>query len=112
MIFESETDHAGGLFVSPVWAIGDLLATGGKFDSFVRSRELVKQEGVIFKHVLRMVLLCREMAQLNPPAASRRTDLPPWHERLRNIAAQLESSAREVDPQSTEELLEELADEA
>ena len=66
MLFENEIDHAGGLFITPVWAVGDLLAHGGDFDKFVRSRDLVKQEGILFKHLLRMILLCGEFAQLTP----------------------------------------------
>jgi hypothetical protein len=66
MLFESEIDHAGGLFVTPVWAVGDLLDHGGDFDKFVRARDLVKQEGILFKHLLRMILLCDEFKQLTP----------------------------------------------
>ena len=49
MLFESEIDDAGGMFITPVWAVGDLLERGGDFDNFVRARDLVKQEGVLFK---------------------------------------------------------------
>jgi superfamily II DNA/RNA helicase len=108
MLFENTIDHAGGLFVTPVWAVGDLLERGGNFDQFIRSRELVKQEGIVFKHLLRMILLCDEFTQLTPkdvPAAD-------WEFRLREIAAALTESCRAVDPQSTDEMLEEMAEEA
>ncbi len=29
LLFEAQIDHAGGLFTTPVWAAGDLLAGGG-----------------------------------------------------------------------------------
>jgi len=45
LLFENTIDHAGGLFVTPVWAVGDLLERGGDFDQFIRSRELVKHGG-------------------------------------------------------------------
>src|SRR5690606_14881266 len=85
MVFESEIDHAGGLFVTPVWGVGDLLEYGGDFDRFVRSRDLVKQEGIFFKHLLRMILLCDEFAQLTP------RDLSPedWQQRLNHISTTL-----------------------
>jgi hypothetical protein len=108
MLFENTIDHAGGLFVTPVWAVGDLLERGGNFDQFIRSRELVKQEGIVFKHLLRMILLCDEFMQLTPkdvPAAD-------WELRLREIASALTESCRSVDPQSTDEMLEEMAEEA
>jgi superfamily II DNA/RNA helicase len=107
MLFESEIDHAGGLFVTPVWAIGDLLAHGGDFDKFVRSRDLVKQEGILFKHCLRMILLCDEFAQLTPHGLAPDA----WKTTLNGIAETLTSACRTVDPQSTDELLEELIDE-
>jgi hypothetical protein len=106
MLFEGEIDHAGGLFVTPVWAVGDLLAHGGDFDRFVRARDLVKQEGILFKHLLRMILLCGEFAQLTP----RNTEHAQWHARLRTIADVLTAACRTVDPQSTDEMLEKAAD--
>ena len=104
MLFEGEIDHAGGLFVTPVWGVGDLLAHGGDFDKFVRARDLVKQEGILFKHLLRMILLCGEFAQLTPTDVDARA----WQERLKAIADVLTTACRTVDPQSTDELLEEL----
>jgi hypothetical protein len=108
MLFENTIDHAGGLFVTPVWAVGDLLSRGGNFDEFVRSRELVKQEGILFKHFLRMILLCDEFRQLTP------TDVVPadWEVRLREISRVLTTACTTVDPQSTDEMLEEMAEEA
>jgi hypothetical protein len=106
MLFESEIDHAGGLFVTPVWAVGDFLAHTGDFDKFVRARDLVKQEGIVFKHFLRMILLCDEFAQLTP----RDTNPDDWRARLAAIADVLTVACRAVDPQSTDELLEEMED--
>jgi hypothetical protein len=107
MLFESEIDHAGGMFITPVWAVGDLLQRGGDFDNFVRARDLVKQEGVLFKHFLRMILLCREFEQLTPK------DVEPdaWRAKLRSISDVLERTCRAVDPQSTDETLEEVVEE-
>jgi len=108
MLFESEVDHAGGLFVSPVWAAGDLIEHGGDFDKFVRSRDVVKQEGMLFKHLLRMVLLCNEFTQLTP----RDVDPAVWQTKLRGIADVLTNACRTVDPQCTDETLrEELGEE-
>lgn len=108
MLFENEIDHAGGLFVTPVWAVGDLLEHGGDFDKFVRARDLVKQEGILFKHLLRMILLCGEFAQLTPA----NVDPEAWRTKLNRIAAVLTSACRSVDPQSTDEILEEMVEQA
>jgi hypothetical protein len=107
MLFENTIDHAGGLSVTPVWAVGDLLEHGGNFDQFVRLRDLLKQEGILFKHLLRMILLCSEFAQLTPPNV-----LPQdWKQKLAAIAGVLTTACRTVDPQSTDEMLEEMAEE-
>lgn len=108
MLFENAIDHAGGLFVTPVWAVGDLLIHGGDFDKFVRSRDMVKQEGILFKHVLRMILLCGEFAQLTPKNA----DPEAWKATLAGIADALTASCRAVDPQFTQESLDEVAGDA
>ena len=108
MLFESETDHAGGLSVSPVWCIGDFLHHGGDLDKFVRSRDLTKQEGIVFKHALRMILLCGEFARLTPTGG----DADAWRDKLNGIATALTNACRTVDPQSTDELLEEMEDSA
>ncbi len=108
MVFESNVDHAGGLFITPVWAAGDLLDSGGDFDAFVRARDLIKQEGIVFKHLLRLILLCDEFAQLTPTGMDR--DL--WLQHLDEISEPIAAACREVDPQSTDQALEELWDEA
>ncbi len=106
MLFESEIDHAGGLFITPVWAIGDLLLHGGDFDKFVRLRDVSKQEGILFKHLLRMIQLCGEFIQLTPEGV----DPQAWKTKLNTLADTLTRACRAVDPQSTDQLLEELAD--
>jgi len=108
MLFENTIDHAGGLFITPVWAVGDLVLHGGDFDKYVRTRDLVKQEGIIFKHLLRMVLLCGEFAQLTPRGISPQA----WQASLMSLSEALTTACRIVDPQCTDEMLEKLADDA
>jgi len=106
MLFESRVDHAGGLSVTPVWAAGDLIGMGGKFDDFIRARDLVKQEGIIFKHFLRMILLCEELAQLTPTGVTAEG----WKASLSEISRVLTDACRSVDPQCTDVMLEEMAE--
>jgi superfamily II DNA/RNA helicase len=106
MLFENTIDHAGGLFVTAVWAVGDLLEHGGDFDKFVRARDIVKQEGILFKHLMRMILLCEEFSQLTP----RNIKPHDWQTRLSNISSVLTTACRVVDPQCTDEMLEESLD--
>jgi hypothetical protein len=81
-----------------VWAAGELLEFGGDFNNFIIGKQLQKQEGIIFRHLLRLILLIGEFTQLTPP------DLDPqqWREELQEIADRLTAACRKVDPTSTD----------
>ncbi|HEV3021412.1 MAG TPA: DEAD/DEAH box helicase [Pirellulales bacterium] len=102
LLFDAEYPEVADVETQAVWGAGELLAFGGKFNNFVKARDLTKQEGIIFRHLLRLILLCEEFAAVTPP------DLAPdeWQAFLRDLAEQLTASCREVDPTSTEELIE------
>ena len=88
-----------------VWVVGDLLHFAGEFDRYVRGRDLTKQEGLIFRHLLRMILLCGEFAQLTPPEL----DPADWQRELRELADLLTTTCRAVDPESTDKSLESMS---
>jgi superfamily II DNA/RNA helicase len=85
-----------------VWAAGELLRFEGHFNKYVQSRDLVKQEGIVFRHFLRLILLCGEFAQIVPPD----TTAEAWQADLRDISDRLTASCRAVDPTSTDEMIE------
>jgi superfamily II DNA/RNA helicase len=85
-----------------IWCAGELLRFGGNFNKFVQSRDLIKQEGIVFRHLLRLILLCGELAQVTPPE----TTAEAWQADLRDLAEQLTASCRAVDPASTDEMIE------
>ncbi|HKB03606.1 MAG TPA: DEAD/DEAH box helicase [Gemmataceae bacterium] len=102
MYFEVLRPEVEDVEVFSVWSAGDLLANfGGNFNLYVRTKDLTKQEGIIFRHLLRLILLCEEFAQLTPP------DVPAeeWQGFLRDLANRLTDSCRRVDPTSTEETI-------
>jgi hypothetical protein len=101
-IFDSEFPRAGDLRTSPVWVAGELLQFGGDFHKYVTSRDLAKQEGIVFRHLLRLILLCGEFSQLCP-AEWERGD---WELELRHLADRLTASCRAIDPESTDKSLE------
>lgn len=84
-----------------VWCAGELLRFEGNFNKFVQHRDLVKQEGIIFRHLLRLILLLEEFAMLNPPEVSAED----WKSELREISERITASCREVDPTSTDEII-------
>src|SRR5262249_46570730 len=81
---------------------GELLRFGGNFNKFVQSRDLIKQEGIVFRHLLRLILLCGEFAQVCPPEIT----VEEWQADLRDLADRLTASCREVDPANTDQMIE------
>ena len=102
-------DYAGvhDLRTTPVWAAGELLLFGGDFNKYVTSKSLQKQEGMVFRHALRLILLVNEFLQLSPADTTEEE----WHADLSDIAARLTESCRQVDPESTDKALEEVENE-
>jgi len=101
LLFRSEFPGVTDVFTRSVWCVGDLLRFGGNFDRYVKARDLTKQEGILFRHCLRMILLCAEFAQLEPPGL----DPVEWRRDLTELAAILTESCRAVDPSSTDEVI-------
>ena len=102
MLFDAEYPGVGGLRTTAVWVVGDVLHFGGDFQKYVTSRDLTRQEGLVFRHLLRMILLCEEFAQLTPPGLDR----VDWEQELQEISRVCTDSCRQVDPESTDKLLE------
>ena len=84
--------------IQPVWAAGELLEFGGNFNKYITSRGLQKQEGLIFRHLLRMILLLSEFKQLCPPD----TEPFDWLDELDDVIQRLAECCRRVDPSSTD----------
>ena len=102
LLFDFDFPRVHSLFTSPVWAAGEVLEFGGDFNKYVTSKSLQKQEGVIFRHLLRLILLVGELTQLCPPDVTQES----WRGDLEDIAARLTEACRQVDPTSTEKALE------
>jgi hypothetical protein len=102
LLFDALYPEVTDVNTQSVWAAGELLRFGGNFNKFVQARDLVKQEGIIFRHLLRLILLLGEFAQVCPAD----TTSTAWSAELREIADQLTESCRAVDPASTDEMIE------
>ncbi|MEM9419057.1 MAG: DEAD/DEAH box helicase [Planctomycetota bacterium] len=101
LLFQHQVSNAGSFRITPVWVAGDLLDFGGDFNKFITARELQTQEGMIFRHLLRLILLCDEFAAATPPGVVEAT----WKQELKNLAETLTASCRAIDPQSTDQVL-------
>ena len=91
-----------------MWAAGEVLEFGGDFNKYVTSKGLQKQEGIIFRHLLRLILLVGEFKQFCPPEATEQE----WGGELSEIASRLTECCRRVDPTSTERTLEQAESDA
>jgi superfamily II DNA/RNA helicase len=101
-LFDYDFPDVHDVRTQPVWAAGELLEFGGDFNKYITSKALQKQEGVIFRHLLRLILLLGEFVQFCPPDT---TD-DEWRGDLIDVANTLTESCRRVDPTSTEKALE------
>ncbi|MCL2743611.1 MAG: helicase, partial [Planctomycetaceae bacterium] len=92
--------------ITPAWVAGEiLLEFNGDFNKYVLSKSLQKQEGVIFRHLLRFILLLEEFLPLAPADGS----ADDWKNELTALKEKLNVCCRNVDPQSTDEILERAA---
>ncbi|MEX2175729.1 MAG: hypothetical protein WD872_15295 [Pirellulaceae bacterium] len=103
LLFDATFPHVHSLFTTSVWCAGEVLEFGGNFNKYITSRGLQKQEGVVFRHLLRLILLLKEFQQFTPPECS----AAEWIAELREMADQLTECCRRVDPLSTDKVLEE-----
>jgi len=104
-LFDYDFPGVRDVSTTPVWAVGELLEFGGDFNKYVTSKALQKQEGIVFRHCLRLILLCSEFTQFCPPDA----DPNEWRDDLEDIAERVAEACRRVDPDSTDKVLEEAA---
>ena len=61
LLFDATYPDVADVHTQSVWAAGELLRYGGNFNLYVQVRDLVKQEGIIFRHLLRLILLLRRV---------------------------------------------------
>jgi hypothetical protein len=101
LLFDHDFPGVHGVFTQPVWVAGELLEFGGDFNKYVTSHQLQKQGGVIFRHLLRLILLLGEFRQVTPPDTSEEQ----WRADLADLTTRLADCCRRVDPSSTDKAL-------
>ncbi len=100
-LFDHQFPDVHDVRTNSVWVAGELLEFGGDFNNYITSHRLQKHEGVIFRHLLRLILLISEFVQFCPPDT---TD-EQWRGDLLEIRNMLVESCRVVDPMSTDKTL-------
>jgi hypothetical protein len=101
-LFDHDFPGIADVRTFPVWAAGEVIEFGGDFNKYITSKRLQKQEGVIFRHLLRLILLIGEFGQLTPPEVTTEE----WQSELFDLRNQLIRCCRQVDPNSVDEALE------
>ena len=97
-LFQSEFPSVTDVPITAVWAVGEVLHVGD-FNKLVTGRKLVRQEGLLFRHLLRFILLCDEFL---PHLEAH----PEWKAETLEICERLTDICRAVDPQSTDQMIE------
>ncbi len=97
MMFDYEFPGVHDLYTNDVWAAGEVLQFDN-FNSYITSKGLQKQEGMIFRHLLRLLLLLAEFQQLAPAEV----ELDQWKAELQEVSDRIAHCCRAVDPTSTD----------
>ncbi len=101
-LFQYDFPRVHDVRTQSVWVVGELLEFQGDFNQFIRAHGLQKQEGILFRHILRFILLLDEMAEIPPTESTVET----WEDPLDDLIDRLSESCRAIDPESTDETLE------
>ena len=100
-LFDNDFPGVQDYRVTPVWAAGEILEFGGDFNKYITSKKLQKQEGVLFRHLLRLILLIGEFSRLCPPDTTEEE----WQTDLFEVRDKLVETCHAVDPTSTDRTL-------
>lgn len=101
-LFLHENPLVTDLKVWPCWVAGEVLRFNGKFNQYISAKGLQKQEGMIFRHLLRLVLLLGEFLEVPLPTG----DPDEWRGDLEEIIEILTKSCEAADPSGTRQMLE------
>ncbi len=105
-LFDYEYPGVHDVYTRSVWVVGELLQFNCDFNKYILAHGLQKQEGMLFRHVLRFILLLKEIASIAPE----NTTPEQWEEPFDALASRLIECCRLVDPECTDETLQELDD--
>ncbi|MHC4698385.1 MAG: DEAD/DEAH box helicase [Planctomycetota bacterium] len=93
-LFDARLSTPEAIEVQPKWTAGGIIELQCDFYKFVRNRNLVKNEGLILRHLLRLVILAGEFLL--------RSDGDPEYEQIGELATK---ACKLVDPRYTDRFL-------
>jgi superfamily II DNA/RNA helicase len=94
-VFDAKLASPEDVWVQPKWVAGSVFDHENDFYKFIRSRNLVKNEGVILRHLLRLVILSGEFSTISGG--------DPDYERIGELTTRI---CQQVDPRYTDRFLE------
>jgi superfamily II DNA/RNA helicase len=100
-LFNYDFPRVHDVYTRGVWVVGELLEFNCEFHKYISARGFQKQEGVLFRHVLRFILLAQEISQIAPENSTPET----WENPFDALIERLIECCRRVDPESTDEVL-------
>ncbi len=95
ILFESHLASPEIIISDEKWLAGGIFELEGDFDKFVRARNLLKNEGLVLRHLLRLVILAGEFLE--------HSNQDPDYERIGELATQV---CQSIDPRYTDRFLE------
>ncbi len=102
-LFNHEIPRVHDLYTRGVWVVGELLEFNCEFNKYILAKGFQKQEGLLFRHVLRFILLAEEISQIAPESTNEETWEKPWDA----LIERLTECCRQVDSESTDKILQE-----
>jgi len=105
-LFDYDFPGVHDVYTRGVWVIGELLAFDCDFNKYIIAHGLQKQEGMLFRHVLRFILLLNEVSAIAPENVTPEE----WEDRWDALGDRLIECCRRVDPESTDEVLQVLGE--
>ncbi len=102
-LFNHQFPRVHDLYTRGVWVVGELLEFNCEFNKYILAKGFQKQEGLLFRHVLRFILLTEEISQIAPESSTEET----WENPLDALVERLTECCRQVDPESTDKILQE-----
>ena len=94
LLFDEKLETPEDIWIQPKWVLGGINEFEGDFYKYVGNRDLVKNEGLVIRHLLRLIILVEEFHGLSEDPV------------YQDIGMKATKICQEIDPQYTDRFLE------